>query len=100
MQSMAQPDLRKLRAEIQNMRERNEDLKEELHEVKQSYLVAKQERDSMKKRLMGFQSEMDNFNKIVNERVAKILKTNQVDLKMKVEEQQQTILKLKEHNKM
>ena len=41
MQSMAQPDLRKLRAEIQNMRERNEDLKEELHEVKQSYLVAK-----------------------------------------------------------
>ena len=30
---------------------------------------------------------MDNFNKIVNERVAKILKTNQVDLKMKVEEQ-------------
>ena len=100
MQSMAQPDLRKLRAEIQNMRERNEDLKEELHEVKQSYLVAKQERDSMKKRLMSFQSEMDNFNKIVNERVAKILKTNQIDLKMKVEEQQQTILKLKEHNKM
>ena len=82
------------------MREHNEDLKEELHEVRQSYLVAKQERDSMKKKMIAFKTEMDNFNKIVNDRVAKLLKTNQVDLQNKVEDQQQTIEKLKEHSKM
>ena len=30
--------------------------------------------------MIAFKAEMDNFNKIVNDRVAKLLKTNQVDL--------------------
>ena len=54
----------------------------------------------MKKKMIAFKAEMDNFNKIVNDRVSKLLKTNQVDLQNKVEDQQQTIAKLNEHNKM
>ena len=54
----------------------------------------------MKKKMIAFKTEMDNFNKLVNDRVAKLLKTNQVDLQNKVEDQQQTIEKLKEHSKM
>ena len=50
--------------------------------------------------MIAFKAEMDNFNKIVNDRVAKLLKTNQIDLQNKVEDQQQTIAKLNEHNKM
>ena len=57
------------------MRDLNNDLKEELSEVKQSYMHVKQEWDAMKKKLIAARSEMENFNKIVNERVAKIIKT-------------------------
>lgn len=38
--------MRKMKAEIQNLRDANEELREELHEARQDYLLAKQERDT------------------------------------------------------
>ena len=59
-------------------------MKEELHEVRQSYLVVKEERDALRKKLTQFKSDMDNLDRIVRERVNKALKTNSLDLKKKV----------------
>ena len=56
-------------------------------------MLVKQERDAMCKKLIAVKSEMDNFNKLVNERVAKIIKSKQQDLFSKLEEQKQTIEK-------
>ena len=41
-------EVRKLRQEIQTLRDANEDLKDALHEARQDFLVVKQERDSYK----------------------------------------------------
>ena len=38
-------DVRKLRQEIQNLRDANYDLKDALHEARQDFLVAKEDRD-------------------------------------------------------
>ena len=56
-------------------------------------MQVKQERDAMCKKLIAVKSEMDNFNKLVNERVAKVIKSKQQDLFSKLEEQKQTIEK-------
>ena len=68
-------------------------MREELSGVKHSYMLVKQERDAMCKKLIAVKSEMDNFNKLVNERVAKVIKSKQQDLFSKLEEQKQTIEK-------
>ena len=66
--------------------------------MRQSYLVVKEERDALRKKLTQFKSDMDNLDRIVRERVNKALKTNSLDLKKKVKEQAETIAKLQEHN--
>ena len=45
------------------------------------------ERDSIKHKMGAFKADMDNFDKIVRQRVFKALQTNQLDLQAKVKEQ-------------
>ena len=59
----------------------------------------RQERDSIKHKMGAFKADMDNFDKIVRQKVYKALQTNQVDLQAKVKEQQEQIEKLNNHNK-
>ena len=70
------PDTRRLRAEVQTLKEANADLKEALHETRQSYLVVKEERDALKQKLSQYKSDIDNLDRIVRDRVNKALKTN------------------------
>ena len=59
----------------------------------------RQERDQIKHKMSAFKADMDNFDKIVRQRVVKALQTNQLDLQAKVKEQQDQIEKLNNHNK-
>ncbi len=47
-QVISAAEVRKLRQEIQNLRDANIDLKDELSEARQDYLKARHERDSCK----------------------------------------------------
>ena len=48
--------------------------------------------------MSSFKADMDNFDKIVRQRVNKALQTNQIDLQKKVVEQEEEIKKLTNHN--
>ena len=75
-----------MRAEVQTLKEANADLKEELHETRQSYLVVKEDRDALKQKLTKYKSDMDNLDRIVRDRVNRALKTHELDLKKTVED--------------
>ena len=66
---------------MQKAKEDNQELKEELHEMRQSYLVVREERDALRLKLTQFKSDVDNLDRIVREKVNKALKTNSLDLK-------------------
>jgi len=57
--------VRKLRLEIQSLRDKNEDLREELHEARQDFLVVRQERDDYRLQLQGCQRELAAFDSVV-----------------------------------
>ena len=49
--------------------------------------------------MSAFKADMDNFDKIVRQKVNKALQTNQLDLQAKVKDQQEQIDRLTNHNK-
>ena len=50
VQNISANEVRKLRHEISSLRDKNDDLKEALHEARQEYLLAKQDRDTYRAR--------------------------------------------------
>ena len=58
MQQISTGEVRKMRKEIQNLRDANADLKEALHEARQDFLMVTQERDTYKSRLISYQKDV------------------------------------------
>ena len=65
MQQISAGEVRKLRQEIQNLRDSNDDLKDELHEARQNYLLVKSDRDSLKFHLAKNSKDMANVDALV-----------------------------------
>ena len=65
MQQISVGEVRKLRQEIQNLRDANDDLKDELHEARQNYLLVKSDRDTLKFQLAKNSKDMANIDALV-----------------------------------
>ena len=71
------PEMRKLKIELERKREEYEDLREELKEMTQMYLVTKQERDKYKSQIDMAKRQMQNMDKIIKDNVIKALKAKE-----------------------
>ena len=69
-----------MRIEIEQLKDYNLDLKEELTELKQAYMLIKEERDKLKSQVTDYKIKFRSFNEHVKDKVQKALKTNSVDL--------------------
>ena len=84
---------------MEQLKEINLDLKEELTEVKQAYLMMKDERESLRRQIAEYKVKFKSFNQILKEKVDKALENNSIDLQKLVEEQKDKIQSLEDLNK-
>ena len=70
-------ELKRVRHDLEVSREQNEDLSEELREMTQLYLLAKQERDKYKLSLENIKKDVDQMDKIIKDNVDRAIKARE-----------------------
>jgi len=82
---------------VSRHRDVNEELKDELKEMTQMYLLAKQDKDRYRAQLKKFQSDVSHFDQIVQEKVKKVLKNREDNTLKENQQLLQSNKKLVEH---
>ena len=95
-------EVRKLRQQLEQSNEEKEDMREELREMTQLYLMTKQERDKYKLQMDNVKKDIESMDRIIKDNVERALRTRekqQMELSIRIKEQQEKIQQLEDHKK-
>ena len=90
--------VRRLRQELQSVRDANAELKDSLHETRQDLIALRRDRDALLAQNAKFKTHIANFEVTLKERVQRAVQAHAVDLKETVARQAAELATLKEHN--